>query len=98
MKFKDCKFKGKNQIRKEVKEEICNFLKRELKYECYNEGLILQYIDLLIDETDYDIKRNRFYYRIRLGKIDLSVKLLKNVTLEYIKEHISAFLLEKYLQ
>ena len=95
MKFKDCKFKGKNHVRKEVKEEINNFLKREISYDDCNEGLILQYIDLLIDETDYDIKRNMFYYRIRLGKIDLSVKLLKNVTLEYIKEHISAFLLEK---
>ena len=98
MKFKDCKFRGKTQVRKEVKDEIVSFLKSEMQYGDCNEGLILQYIDLLLDETDYDIKRGVFYYRIRLGKIDLSVKLLKNVALEYIKEHISAFLLEKNIQ
>ena len=97
MKFKDCKFNGKKEVRKEVKGEIVSFLKREIRWECFNEGLIFQYIDLLLDETEYDIKGNRFYYKIRYGKITLSVKLLRNVALEYIKEHVSALLLEKYL-
>lgn len=97
MKFKDCKFKGKRKFKQEVKDEIVLFLKSEINYDDCNEGAILQYIDLLLDETDYDIRRGVFYYRIRLGKIDLSIKLLKNVALEYIKEHISAFLLEKNL-
>jgi hypothetical protein len=95
MKFKDCKFNGKRDVRKEVKADISNFLKREIPYTLYNEGLILQYIDLLIDETDYDVRRKQFYYKVNWVKIDISVKLLKNVALEYIKEHRMEFLLEK---
>jgi len=97
MKFKDVRFNGKREIRKEVKHDIVNFLKKELNYSDYNEGFIFEYIDFLIDETDYDVRRNRFYYKVRLSKIDLSVKLLKNVALEYIKEHQNDFLLEKNL-
>ena len=95
MKFKQCKFKTKSEVRKEVKHEINGFLKRELPYDDCNQGLILEYIDLLLDETDYDIKRNMFYLRCRWFKIDLPVKLLKEVALEYIKEHMIDFLLEK---
>ena len=95
MKFRDCRFKGKSEVRKEVKNDISNFLKRELVYQDFNEGLIFQYIDLLIDETEYDPKRNQFYYKVNWIRIELSVKLLKNVALEYIKEHMIDFLLEK---
>ena len=99
MKFKDCKFKNKREIRKEVKRDIAIFLKREFKsYTLCNEGLILQYIDLLIDETEYDVRRNQFYYKLNWIKIDLPVKLLKNVALEYIKEHKIDFLLDKYTE
>lgn len=94
MKFKDCKFKGKREVRKEVKMDISNFLKKQINYEDCNEGLILQYIDVLIDETEYDPKRNMFYYKVNWVKVEISVKLLKNVALEYIKEHMVDFLLE----
>lgn len=95
MKFKDCKFKGKREVRREVKSEIRDFLKKEIPYSDCNEGLILQYIDLLIDETDYDVRRNQFYYKVNWFRLELPIKLLKNVALEYIKEHMIEFLLEK---
>jgi len=95
MRFKQCKFHGKREVRKEVKCEIFSFLKRELPKGAYNQGLILEYIDLLLDETDYDIKNNKFYYKAKWFKIDLPVKLLREVALEYIKEHMIDFLLEK---
>jgi len=95
MKFKQCKFHNKKEIRKETKCEIYSFLKSELPIKECNQGLLLQYIDLLLDESDYDIKNNKFYYRAKGFKLDLPVKLLKEVALEYIKEHMIDFLLEK---
>ena len=94
MKFKKCKFKGKREVRKEVKDEINQFIKENIPYSDCNEGLIFQYIDLLLDETDYDVKRNTFYYKVNYVKVDLPITLLKNVALEYIKEHMIDFLLE----
>ena len=96
MKFKKCKFKGKREVRKEAKDEINQFIKKNIPYDDCNEGLIFQYIDLLLDETEYDVKRNTFYFRSNRVKVDLSITLLKNVALEYIKEHMVDFLLEKY--
>ena len=95
MRFKDCKFRNKREVRKNVKHDILGFLKRELSFSDYNEGLVLEYIDLLLDETDYDFKSGVFYKKVNWVRIDLPIKLLKNVSLDYIKEHRNDFLLEK---
>lgn len=94
MLFKQCKFKGKPQVRKEFKESILSAVKLETPFARCNEGRILQYIDLLLDETDYSVKQGVFYYRSRRIRINLDDTFLAKVATEYINEHINDFLLE----
>ena len=96
MKFKDCKFRDKTVLRKQFKDVIMKGIGDELDIGTYNEGLVFEYIDLLLDETDFDIKRKQFYYRSNWIKINLSLNLLSKVAISYILEHQNDFLLEKY--
>ena len=96
MLFKKCRFKEKSLVKKEVKEEIMLFLKQELPFEKYNEGLTYMYIDFLLNETEYDVRNNQFYYKHKGLKIDLTIKLLQNIAYSYIMEHPNDFLLDKH--
>lgn len=97
MLFKDCKFKGKKDVRKTMKEDIMNYIKKsEIPYSKCNEGFIYEYIDLLLDETQYDIKQHTFYYKVNWVKINIGFKILSNVALDYIREHLDEFLLEEH--
>ena len=98
MKFKDCKFRDKSSMRKHFKDDIMNGIKEELPVEKYNEGFLFEYIDLLLDETDFDVKRKQFYYKYNWVKINLSVSLLCKVAIDYIMEHQNDFLLEKNIK
>ena len=98
MLFKSIRFKDKNRIRKETKESIRLVLLEEIPYSQCNEGLLLEYIDLLLNETQYNTKTHQFYYYYHGVKINLSIKLLSIVAVEYIKEHLNDFLLEKHQQ
>ena len=49
MLFKSCKFREKNNVRKEMKECILGNLKQEIPWDKCNDGRILEYIDLLLD-------------------------------------------------
>ena len=97
MLFKDCKFREKNNVRKNMKQEILGILEKEIPYSLCNEGRILEYIDLLLDESDYDIREACFYYKYRYVRIDLSVELFSKVAVEYINEHLNEFLLQKHV-
>ena len=94
MLFKRCKFKEKPQVRKQYKESILTVVKSETRYSDCNEGMILQYIDLLLDETEYNPKQGVFYYRSKSIKVTLDDAFLAKVAVEYINEHINDFLLE----
>ena len=97
MLFKCSKFRDKKSVRKETKEELRAIIEKNIpEYSKCNEGFILQYIDLLLDETPYNLRTGTFYYHYNWVKIDLSMKLLGLVASEYINEHLSDFLLEKY--
>ena len=96
MLFKCSKFRDKKSVRKDTKEELRAIVEKNTPYKKCNEGSILQYIDLLLDETPYNIRTGTFYYHYNWVKIDLSMKLLGLVASEYINEHLSDFLLEKY--
>lgn len=96
MLFKSCKFREKNNVRKEMKECILGNLKQEIPWDKCNDGRILEYIDLLLDESHYHIREATFYYRYRWVKIDLNCELFSKIAIEYILEHLDEFLLEKY--
>lgn len=95
MLFKDCKFRDKKNVRKNMKEEIRNHVQKEVPYHLCNEGVILQYIDFLLDESKYNIRENTFYYQYRWVKIPLDSNILSKVAAEYIMEHLDEFLLMK---
>ena len=73
MLFKDSKFKNKANVRKVTKESIFNNIKDKIPLSKCNQGRILEYIDLLIDESKYSIKEDRFYYQNRGIKIYLDI-------------------------
>ena len=95
MLFKESKFRNKSNVRKKMKECILNKVKAECPFQYSNTGLILQYIDLLLDESQFNIKREEFYYQYRHVRVPLDCNLFSKVAVEYINEHLDYFLLEK---
>ncbi len=96
MLFKDCKFNDKSKVRKTFKEDILLQVKPEIPFSKCNEGRILEYIDILLDESQYNVREEQFYYKYRYVKIGLDADLFSKVTIEYIKEHLEDFILEKH--
>ncbi len=96
MLFKECKFKDKSNVRRKVKEEILINTKKDIPFSICNKGKILEYIDLLLNESEYDIKGEKFYYKYRWVRINLDINLLSKVTSEYINEHLDEFILVKH--
>ena len=96
MLFHKCKFPGKTIVKKDMKNNIINKVKQEIPYSKCNEGNIFDYIDFLIDESEYDKRSESFYFKYRYIRIDLDVELFSKVATEYILEHLDDFLLEKH--
>ncbi len=96
MLFKDCKFKDKPLVRKNIKEEIMIEIKKDIPFEKCNDGRILEYIDLLLDESEYDTRQERFYYKFRWVRITLDSNIFSKIASEYINEHLDDFLLTKH--
>ena len=96
MLFKKCKFPGKANIKKDMKNNIINKVKQEIPFDKCNEGNVFDYIDFLIDESEYDKRSSSFYFKYRYIRIDLDVDLFSKVATEYINEHLDDFLLTKY--
>ncbi len=96
MLFKDCKFKDKTSVRKTFKEAILINVKENVPFQECNYGRVLEYIDLLLDESHYNVREEVFYYKYRWVKIELTVELFSKVASEYINENLDYFLLEKH--
>lgn len=95
MLFKDSKFRNKKNVRKNMKECIFNEVKESIPFKYCNTGLVLQYIDLLLDESQFNIKNEEFYYQYRYVRVPLDCNIFIKVAVEYINEHLDYFLLEK---
>ena len=96
MLFKDCQFRDKTNVRKQFKEAIVADVKKEIPFNKCNDGRVFEYIDFLLDESEYSIGKNQFYYKVTWVKIWLPVSLFVKVAVEYINEHLDYFLLEKH--
>ena len=96
MLFKDCKFKNKASVRKVMKESILQNIKTEVPFSICNVGRILEYLDLLIDESKYNIKGDYFYYQYKKVRITFDIELFSKVAAEYINENLDDFLLMKH--
>ena len=95
MKFDECKFIGKHEFREEITNEIILACSESIpSFEKLNIFMAEDYIHLLINESEYNIK-HRFFY-MKNSNIRISLKVFKSVAIEYILEHINDFLLCKY--
>ena len=95
MKFSDYNFLGKHEFRDEITNDIIHACRENIpSFDRLNIFLVEDYIHLLIDESEYDIKGRVFY--LENSNVMVSLKVFKSVAIEYILEHINEFLLCKY--
>ena len=71
-------------------------IKKDIPFNECNTGKVLEYIDLLIDESKYNIKEDTFYYQYRKVRIPFDVELFSKVASEYINENLDYFILMKH--
>lgn len=91
MLFKDCKFKDKRQVMHSWKQNIFTESMKILKEEniIVSELSLDNYIEILLEETDYNIRDNVFYEPI--SRYKFTVDVFTQITVEYIHEHITEF-------
>ena len=91
MKFKDVNFKDKQKFRGYVITEI--FLRLEHKLPCrwLSRGLIYRYLNILIDECDFNPYTKVFYDPDSHSKFNYD--FLAEVARGYIQEHVDDFIL-----
>lgn len=95
MKFSDCNFIGKHDVRNNLTRAIFTACRESIpKFYMLNTFIVEDYIHLLIDESEYNPKENYFY--MDSVNVKISSKVFKNVAIEYILEHRNDFTLSKY--
>ncbi|WP_296875497.1 hypothetical protein [uncultured Methanobrevibacter sp.] len=93
MRFEDCKFKGKHEIRTDVTKEIIIACRESIPvFNELNIFTVQDYIHLLLDESEYNVKGHYFYERST--NIRIPLKVFKIVAIEYILEHLDDFKLK----
>ena len=96
MKFKDVSVRGdKKHFQKQIRYRIFKRVQQQCELD-YGVRLstfalsycrIMNYLDILIEESEYNPRTNVFYYL----NYKLNYQLLAKVALEYIMEHINEF-------
>ena len=89
MKFIDCDFPGKNKVRYSAVNEIMKILEQDLLVEGLSHLALLRYVEILIEDQEYNVKTGVFYDKTTNRK--LNYKFLAGVAYSYILEHIDEF-------
>lgn len=90
MKFKDCNFQGNEKYLKSIRKKIFNKLDPMIwSMGVFSVLEIERYLDILIEETDFNPKTKVFYEKI--SKTKISVNLFAKIATEYILEHMDDF-------
>jgi len=89
MKFEDCRFKGKQRVRKNHILEITERLTPLLEGFGFQETSIRRYLEILVDQQEYNVRTDVFYDKITNRKLDYD--FLAVIAYEYIMEHKSDF-------
>lgn len=89
MKFEDLKFHSKEKVKASVIKEISDILEHNLDFESLSQLSILRYIDILVDDQDYNPKSGVFYDKLTNRK--LSYTFLAGIAHDYILDHIEEF-------
>lgn len=93
MKFRECRFQGKYKFKKSTRKKIFDKLDIWTMNVLFSFSTLERYLDILIDETDFNPKTKVFYYKTSNTKI--SIDLFSKIATEYIVEHIDDFRLSK---
>ena len=95
MKFVDCQFSGKSDVREDTRKKILVACRESIPFfDRFNHFRVDDYLNLLIEETHYNPSKHYFYDKNTGTMINL--KVFKSVSIEYLLEHIDDFLLEKH--
>ena len=89
MKFEDLDFPGKTKVKSSAVNEIMKILEHDLSIGGLSHLAILRYIEILVEDQEYNIKTGVFYDKITNRK--LNYKFLASVAHEYIIEHNEDF-------
>lgn len=94
MKFKDCKFPGKYTFQKSVRFKILSYMDWfEIPVAIFpyrlSQQSIDRYLDILIEESDFNPESRAFYEKVSNTKI--SYALFGKIATEYILEHLEDF-------
>lgn len=89
MKFEDLKFHGKDRVKASAIKEISDVLEHNLACEGLCQLCILRYIEILVDDQDYNPKAGVFYDSLTNRK--LSYNFLASIAHDYILDHIEEF-------
>lgn len=90
MKFIDVKFRGKNKFLNNAVKEIMIILEHNLTLDVFSELAIRRYLEILLEDQDFNPKTNVFYDN--LSKRKLNYNFLASIAKEYILEHEDEFL------
>lgn len=95
VKFVDCVFRGKSELREDVRKKILVACRESIPvFDRFNHFRVDDYLNILIEETHYNPRKHYFYDENTGTRINL--KVFKSVSIEYLLEHIDDFLLEKH--
>lgn len=91
MLFKDCKFKDKKNILNSWKQNVFQEAVKILhEKNIHVRQLVLNnYIECLLEETDYNVRDNVFYEPI--SRYKFTVEVFAQITVEYVREHLIEF-------
>ena len=93
MKFKDVDFQGKEKFQKSIRRSIYGRIDPIITLsEVFSLLAIERYLDILIEESDFNPKSRVFYNKISNTKI--THDLFGKIASEYILEHIEDFKLK----
>ena len=89
MKFKECRFKGKSHFKNYMVNEIWDILEDDLEMSLLSSTMVKDYLEILIDEQDFDCDRRVFYDPV--SGLKLNVKFLAEIAHDFIIEHNDEF-------
>lgn len=89
MKFEDIEFPGKNKFKYSVVCEIYGRLCHDLDLEKFYYWSIIHYLEILIDDQDFNLKSKVFYDKVSNTK--LNYDFLTVIAHDYIMDHVEDF-------
>ena len=89
MNFEDIKFPGKNSFKRSVISEVYDILSHNLEVDLFYYWSVINYLEILIDCTDFNPRDKIFYHKS--SGLKLSYNFLASVAHDYILDHVEDF-------